>query len=174
MRVPDIRFSAFLTAFALLWAVDSASLSSGALAQDPADLCGFDVCGLRIESGSLLFGFGGEVLRGAEGTVVSKVGRTDELLTLFSAVDSAAHHYARFEAKDLQAQRIARLGAVTWLVGLGLMYWENSADGLQTAGIVLNLGGAAVMLGSLWPRRAGRDELGKAVWWYNRSLPRGP
>jgi hypothetical protein len=139
-------------------------------AQERQTSCPYDDCALRVVDGGGYFA-SQVVVRGQEGYSVALARRSDELEELFTANDSAAAYYARFESHDRHADWFG------W-VGTGLMLAGFVADvfgegGLFSRSFLLYGGGLAVTYGVALPeQRKASTDLSNAVWWYNRSFVR--
>jgi hypothetical protein len=138
----------------------------------PPAQCTYDSCGLRLEPGF----FGASIKRGVQGQTAAKIGLfNSNIERIVQGSDSATRFARSFRAQHTTA---ATLGIIAGAVALVSVFqidpWDDggSNDGdndLATAGLigssVLGLVGAAVEISA---QRA----LSRAIWWYNRDLPR--
>lgn len=137
----------------------------------PPAQCTYDSCGLRLEPGF----FGAKIVRGIQGETAAKVGLfNSKIERIVQGSDSATRFVRSFRAQHTTA---ATLGIIAGAVALvSVFQWEPWDDGtgngdndLATAGVIassaLGLVGAAVEVSA---QRA----LSRAIWWYNRDLPR--
>ncbi len=127
--------------------------------------CTWDTCALRVHSAFL----GGRLVRGVEDEKVAGVGWFAPTLALFEErSDTAATYYRSFRSKQNSGMALSliALGAIT----AGVIAAGAGEEGL---GVGLTLGGLA--FGALGGIRmsSGQNDLHRAVWWYNRTLPRG-
>jgi hypothetical protein len=149
-----------LAVFAVAWGISGVTR---ACAQGlPATPCDWDRCALRFEVPW--------IVAGTEGARVGRVGllRSPNLTAYVSAEDSALAHALRFERRDRTGQTLAAagvvLGAAAFVSGLvGGNEWVPT--GLGISAFVIGFSSGAILGGS-------RRELERAIWWYNRSLPR--
>lgn len=112
-----------------------------------------------------------QIVRGREGTVVLRSGvfRTPEVANLVSRSDSAVREARMFERNYQPGQALLGLGIATMGAAIGV----GRIDGVNTW-IPTGLTIASVMLityGGTKLESAYRA-LSKAIWWYNRDLPR--
>ncbi len=148
-------------------------LLGGALpvsAQSPVlsdSLCTYDTCALRIES----FFFGGtRIVRGADGEQLGRFGLFGSDLS--EAVASSER--ALVEARAYESRRApASLSGVGGSVLLALSIYLNespgSSDALETGALV---GGFGLSFLSIHFSTQAQRSRARAVWWYNRDLPR--
>jgi hypothetical protein len=128
----------------------------------PAQDCTYDTCALRIE--------GTRVVAGREGAAVAtlRAFRTPRLEDRFAVSDSAAAHYVRFADNYVAGNVWSMVGGGA----LGLAYAASNDDASTTliAGSIA-VGIVASLVGGNKVRKA-QAALSRAVWWYNRDLPR--
>jgi hypothetical protein len=148
----------------------AASLAAGAapLAAAGAQGCTYDRCALKREG---VF-FSQRILAGVEGRVVARQGFAGFRL------DSALAGSGRALAEARVHRREAALGGVLLLAGTALgaaAVIADSRDGRYefrgtTAALVL--GGTALTGVGGWRAQIADRALARALWWYNRDLPR--
>ena len=154
----------------LIAAAATLALATGgaAGAQEPVQLpCSYDSCALRVEWRPLV---GNELLRGASGARLARLGAFGpSLADLMIGADSAVRYAREFDARQER-------GAVAGVVGGALVYGaglrcvdEFTCSHAAGASFIAGLGLA--LYGSVEQLRAARA-LSRAVWWYNRELPR--
>lgn len=130
-------------------------------------LCPYDQCALRLEGSRVFRGVGSEAAVGRLG-----VWSGPRLLELVGAVDSARPYAMRFDANYNVGARLTFAGAlllapvvVDALRGsYGTMRREHQLY-LSISGLTMVLIGGA-------KQRTAHDALSRALWWYNRQLPR--
>jgi hypothetical protein len=140
------------------------------VAQSPSGTqgsCSYDQCALRLE--------GSDLFRGVQST--KPVGRLrlwggPRLAELVGTADSARIHALRFDANYATGMRLSFVGGLLLAPvildavrgGSGMMRREHQ--------IYLSVPGAAfVFIGGVKMRTA-NVALSRAIWWYNRDLPR--
>lgn len=137
-----------------------AQAAGGGRAADSA--CTYTRCALRVDYGF----FTARLVRGASGESVSRLGwfggGVDVLL---AASDSAAYH-----AREYQSQR--RTSDLLGIVAGALVLVGAAQRDDYGAGLPFVVGGLAVQLIALPYWLGSRRSLDRAVWWYNRDLPR--
>lgn len=121
-----------------------------------------------IGSGCLAVGGGNffvrpEVRWVPDGPSLGRMDRTVGFDTLFSAVDSAAIQYSRFEARDRVVDRLEVSGLIL-LAGAVLIQLTDSNGGAW-----VGISGAALHLTSRILDRGARESFHRAVEWYNLS-----
>jgi hypothetical protein len=138
-----------------------------------ADACTYDTCALRRER--VVFG---------ERLIVGTTERRVRVRGLTFPVDSVLARDARALAEGRAYRREARTGALLSLVGTGLGLAGAIALGRDCEGRELNecsvqgstatLLGAGIGVGALggWRLTIADRALNRAIWWYNRDLPR--
>ena len=131
-----------------------------------APACSYDTCALRREG---VF-FSQRVLAGAQGRVVARGGFSGFRL------DSALAGSERALAEVRRHRREARLGSALSLAGAvlgGIGIIEGvRLDGATTHGAALTVAGALVSGVGAWRLQISDRALNRAIWWYNRDLPR--
>jgi hypothetical protein len=141
-----------------------AALPSGlARAQAAADTtCTYSRCALRVDHGF----FSTRLVRGASGESVSRLGWFGSGIDLLLAgSDSTAHHARLYRSRRSTADALGLIGAAL-AIG-GFVQGDDFANSgpLLLAAITLDLAALPFWIGS-------RRSLDRAVWWYNRDLPR--
>jgi hypothetical protein len=142
-------------------------LASGAAAQELP--CTWDRCALRFEEPWLVAGASGE-----------RVGRlgvfsVPPLAERVRGVDSAEAYALRFVQRQSTGTILSILGGAMVIGSYVWLYSEGSwSDGgsATTGPLVLLLGGAGVGLVGSLKLRSARHDMARAIWWYNRELPR--
>jgi hypothetical protein len=165
MRVADVP--AVLFAMALLVAPPLAAQVAGRDAgQPPLSECTFDTCALRVDPGGVFRG--PELLRGAEGRRVVRLGRLGpDLPRLVAGSDSAVAYARAFRPPQQRAGVAGLLAGAAALTGVIL---DAASDANDPTPFSLAAGALGVYAG-FEAKRAAR-ELSRAVWWYNRAIPR--
>jgi hypothetical protein len=143
-----------------------APLRAQAAAAEP---CPYTRCALRLE--------GQRLWRGAPpGAPAGRLGfwGAPPLVPLVAGSDSALAYAREFDRHYAAGVRLA--GAAGVAAGLLLAVAYGQRDGRVTAGDWALVGGAlgALAVGVHGQRRVdrARDALARALWWYNRGLPR--
>lgn len=143
---------------------------SPAFAQEgPADsLCTYDTCALRVESGFL----GTRLVRGAEGAPVSGLGLFGSNLSEVVGSSGRALEHARVYDRTRTPAALTALGAGL-LLGFGLATAQDDqvSDGVSLG---LTLGGIGLTVVSIRLGSQSQRAFSRALWWYNRGLPREP
>ena len=152
------------------------SSSTGVLAQTPASpndssACTYDTCALRLQ--------GQRLLRGTSGSRVLTLGpwRASSLRPHVAWSDSASYHAAIFDRHYTAGTRLTTIGLLGTGV-MGLLYGEHLRGGedWSDATFIAHAAASALFLGLLeyGSRRLARAHggLSRAVWWFNRDLPR--
>jgi hypothetical protein len=123
--------------------------------------CTYDDCALRLEQN--------EVIAGKAGKKVGSLGFMSftDLTQTFSASDSAAAQYAVFRDYYNTGSLLSGLTGTT-LTGVWI-FRDKLSTGYEI-GIIIS----ALVLGAVGNHHAKRAEqsLARAIWWYNRDLPR--
>jgi hypothetical protein len=158
-----LPFAVALVAAAPPVAAQGAGRDAG---QPPLSVCTYDECGLRVEPGGL---FRTPVLlRGARGQHVAGFGRLGpDLPRIVAGADSAVAHARAFRPLQRRAGVAGLLAGAAAVTAIAL---DAASDANDSAPFSI---GAAVLgvYAGFETRRAVR-ELSRAVWWYNRALPR--
>jgi hypothetical protein len=160
---PRARARALLVVASLLAALPASAQQRG---QPPLDGCSYDECGLRVESR----GFFGSptLLRGTAGRRVARFGVTGpDLATIVAGADSAVAHAGLFRPMQ---RRAGIAGLVSSIAGAGAIVSAASDEG-PTATVFSVVSGVFGAYAGFEARRASR-ELSRAVWWYNKVIPR--
>ena len=133
--------------------------------QRPAD-CTYDTCAIRVE--------GDRLLRGTGSTVAGRLGLWSgpRLSELLSGSDSVSFYARRFDQNYNIGQRLSFLGValavpvmLQWVPGERRTMSDAWLVGLGVPSIVFNITSTVKL------RRA-RVALSRALWWYNRGLPK--
>ena len=151
--------------FATLAALTLVAPSLGA--QAPAGACTYDTCALRREG---VF-FSQRVVAGVGGRVVARQGFAGFRLDSVLAASPRALAEARIHRRE------ARVGGALLLAGtvLGAVALVDAArdrDDLTTARATMLVAGAGMSLVGGWRAQIADRALNRALWWYNRDLPR--
>ena len=163
----EMRVLSFVLAVILL-------ASAPAAGQEPslpnaASTCTYDACALRLEQRRLL--------RGAEGQPILSLGTwgAPSLRPHVASSDSALAYAAEFDRHYTVGTRVGFLGLLGAAVA-GALYASYDSALSSDRPVVVPLGVVAVSLGLTvyGGRRMDRAmrSLSRAIWWYNRDLPR--
>ena len=167
-RHADMRLLSFVLAALLL-------SNAPAAGQDPslpnaASACTYDACALRLEQRRLL--------RGVQSQPVFtlRLWGAPRLRPHVASSDSALAYAAEFDRHYTAGTRFGLLGLLGAAVAGALYTNSEGAADLSDREVIVQLGVVAVSLGlTLYGgrrvNRAMRD-LSRAIWWYNRELPR--
>ena len=133
-------------------------------AQEPA--CTWDRCALRVQS-SL---FSMKVVRGSAGETVAKLGGFGpRIAPLAASPDTAVQrYYAQFRGA---ANRATALTLGGFALGVAAVVAYSHHDTRGSAGWLLGAS-ALVDIIQFAEQRHASDRLERAIWWYNRGLPR--
>lgn len=169
LAVPSLALLVLLLAIALLAAAALPRAAQGQArdaGQPPLSSCTYDECGLRVDPGGV---FGApELLRGSAGHRVARFGRLGlDLPRIVAGSDSAVAHARAFRPLQRRAGIAGLLAAAAGLtaVGLDVASEANNPAPFSAAAGVLGL------YAGFEAKRAAR-QLSRAVWWYNRAIPR--
>ena len=134
--------------------------------QPPLSVCTYDECGLRVEPGGILGG--PALLRGSRGLRVARFGRLGpDLPRIVAGADSAVAHARAF--RPLQ-RRAGVAGLLAGAAAVTALVLDVASDANNPAPFSIAAGALGADAG-FEAKRAAR-ELSRAVWWYNRALPR--
>ncbi len=153
----------FLLAFAL------ATVPPAFAQEVPADsLCTYDTCALRVESAFL----GTRLVRGIEGVPVAGVGLFGSNLSEVVGSSERALEHARIYDRTRTPAVLTALGAGL-LLGFGAATAQDDqvSDGVSLG---MTLGGLGLTVVSIRLGSQSQRAFSRALWWYNRDLPRGP
>jgi len=140
-----------------------ALLSTTAHAQAAPDTtCSYGRCALRVEHGLL----SSRLVRGSSGEPVARLGPFGSGVNVLLAGSDSAAHYGRHYRTRRAA--VDALGLVT--TALCLTAIVTTHDSFQGVPLVLSVVTFEVI--SIPFLVAARRSLERAVWWYNRDLPR--
>ena len=137
-----------------------------------APACTYDACALRVEQRA--------ILRGAGGARVGRLGTfgAPALAPIVAGSDSAARHAADFDRDYGTGKKLLHGGALAALVPLTVVYnrtlFDDGRD-VRTGDWVLLAAAIPGLAVEIWgARKVERSlrSLSRAVWWYNRDLPR--
>ena len=127
---------------------------------------GYDARALRFESswGNV------RIIRGADGQLVGTSGwfRGIELDKIVAASPTAVAQARLFEKNNFRGSLVGTIGAITSVVGLVLT--TNGANGASSPSLII--GGVGAMLWGAQHLTMSYSALSRALWWYNRDLPR--
>jgi hypothetical protein len=128
----------------------------------PDSTCSYSRCGLRVEHGFLST----RLVRGASGESVARLGLFGSgVNVLLAASDSAAHHARQYRSRRTTGDALGFVGAALTLAAI----WTTD-DFVDSRPLLV--GSATLGLISLPFLLGARRSLDRAVWWYNRDLPR--
>lgn len=126
----------------------------------------YDARALRFESswGNI------RIIRGADGQLVGSGGwfRDIELEKLVASSPNAVSQARLYEKNSFRGSLVGAVGAVTSVVGLVLT--TNSSNSASSP--VLIIGGVGAMVWGVQHVNMSYSALSRALWWYNRDLPR--
>jgi hypothetical protein len=126
----------------------------------------YDARALRFESswGNV------RIIRGADGELVGTSGwfRNIELEKLVAASPTAVSQARLYEKNNFRGSLVGTVGAVTSVVGLVLT--TNSSNGASSPALII--GGVGAMVWGVQHVNMSYSALSRALWWYNRDLPR--
>jgi len=126
----------------------------------------YDTRALRFEStlGNI------RIIRGADGQLVGTGGwfRDIELEKLVASSPNAVSQARLYEKNNFRGSLVGTVGAVTSVVGLVLT--TNSSNSASSP--VLIIGGVGAMVWGVQHVNMSYSALSRALWWYNRDLPR--
>lgn len=131
-------------------------------------LCTYDTCALRVESGF----FSTQIVCGAEGTPVSRFGLFGSDLSEVVGSSERALEYARIYDRTRTPAALTALGAGL-LLGFGAAAAQDNqvSDGV---GLGMTIGGLGLAVVSFQLGTRSQRAFSRALWWYNRDLPRAP
>jgi hypothetical protein len=126
----------------------------------------YDARALRFESswGKV------RIIRGADGQLVGTGGwfRDIDLEKLVASSPSALSQARLYETNNFRGSLVGTLGAVTSVVGLVLT--TNGSNGAASPALII--GGVGAMVWGVQHVNMSYSALSRALWWYNRDLPR--
>lgn len=136
-------------------------------AQSPADSANsYDGRALRFESswGNV------RIIRGADGQVIGTSGwfRDAELEKIVAGSPSAIAQARLYEKDNFRGSLVGTVGALATVVGLVLT--TNSSNSASSPALVI--GGVGALLWGAQHLTMSYSALSRALWWYNRDLPR--
>jgi hypothetical protein len=124
--------------------------------------CTYSRCALRVDYGF----WSTRLVRGSTDERVARLGWFGSGVgVLLAASDSAAHYARQYQNRRVTSDVVGLIGTALILIG-----WA-SGEGLEDGG-PLTLGGLTLGLVGLPFAFASRRSLDRALWWYNRDLPR--
>lgn len=126
----------------------------------------YDARALRFESswGSV------RIIRGADAQLVGTGGwfRDVELEKLVASSPNALSQARLYEKNNFRGSLVGTVGAVTSVVGLVLT--TNSSNSASSPALII--GGVGAMIWGVQHVNMSYSALSRALWWYNRDLPR--
>jgi hypothetical protein len=126
----------------------------------------YDASALRFESswGNV------RIIRGAAGQLVGTSGwfRDVELEKLVASSPTAVSEAHLYEQNNFRGSLVGTVGAVTSVIGLVLT--TNSSNSASSPALII--GGVGAMLWGVQHVNMSYSALSRALWWYNRDLPR--
>jgi hypothetical protein len=135
----------------------------GAAAQS-AD-CTYDRCALRLQYRL----FSTRVVQGYNGAPIATLGLfAPHIAVLESSPDTVRLHYQLFRRRRSTAAAFDLLGVAA--LGASAIVYQANYNNRGTATGLLVVGAGFSIVGSLYGLRSS-DELERAIWFYNRSLP---
>ncbi|HWP38282.1 MAG TPA: hypothetical protein VNL18_12095 [Gemmatimonadales bacterium] len=141
----------------------------GAVARRPLaaqdSTCSYDRCALALHRTF----WSQYLVRGDSAVRVARIGfRAPNLAEFAAREDSAGTYIRRFQSYHTSGNWLSLLGSLTAAAGQILVY-ESREDAV---GSVMMLVGVGVMITGTERSRRGRNALQRAIWYYNRTLPR--
>lgn len=136
-------------------------------AQQPAT-CSYDSCALRFQHRSVL---GVRVVQGATAVKAERNGFFSQRIPVFeSRSDSVHFHYVEYRSHATRAGVLGILGAFTMSVGYALLDHAPHEDRALKISVI----GAGAVVGFIAGINHARsqDHVHRAIWLYNRELPR--
>ena len=132
----------------------------------PDSANGYDARALRFESswGNV------RIIRGADGQVIGTSGwfRDPELEKIVAGSPSAVAQARMYEKDNFRGSLVGTVGALATVVGLVLT--TNSSNSASSPALVI--GGVGAVLWGAQQLTMSYSALSRALWWYNRDLPR--
>ncbi len=126
----------------------------------------YDARALRFESswGKV------RIIRGADGQLVGTGGwfRDIELEKLVASSPAAVSQARLYEKNNFRGSLVGTVGAVTSVVGLVLT--TNSSNSASSPALII--GGVGAVVWGVQHVNMSYSALSRALWWYNRDLPR--
>lgn len=152
---------------ASLWALALVASARIAEAQQPAT-CSYDSCALRFQHRSVL---GVRVVQGASAVKAEGNGVfSHRIPALESRSDSVHFHYAEYRSHATRAGVLGILGAFTMSVGYALL--DHAPHDNRALKISVIASGAVVGFVAGINKARSQDHVQRAIWLYNRDLPR--
>jgi hypothetical protein len=110
------------------------------------------------------------IIRGADGQLVGTGGwfRDTELEKLVASSPNALAQARLYEKNNFRGSLVGTVGAVTSVVGLVLT--TNSSNSASSPALII--GGVGAMVWGVQHVNMSYSALSRALWWYNRDLPR--
>ena len=128
--------------------------------------CPYDECALRLE--------GPRLLRGVQGVPVGRLTLWSgpRLTDLVSTSDSARAYARRFDANYNWGSRLSFVGAL-FLAAVGVDHLRGYQGTMRREHqLELGISGGALLLAGGFKLRRANEALSRAMFWYNRDLPR--
>lgn len=155
---------------ALLAVTFPAGAQETSVGTGPDSTCPYTACGLRLSRRTLE--------AGVDRKVVGRLGSfrvSNDIIELFARSDSATEYARRFVRTYNRTKWLSMLSAGAMGLSAGVMAGLALKDRRVPSGMVYTLIGAgAVSMQTAIRLSRARDQLGAAVWWYNRSLSPQP
>lgn len=133
----------------------------------PGSVGSYDSSALRLE------GYGGRarILKGADGTVVGRVGffRTVKLANLVAPSERALREAHEFDGNFGNANAVASVGLVVFAAS---MIAQSTTDINPWITLGTSAVSAAIVLYASHRMNRAYNALSKSLWWYNRDLAR--
>lgn len=141
-------------------------VAAAAVAAKADTVVNYDTQALRLESHWGDY----RVVKGKDGTVVGTVGllRSFDVEKLVSKSPVAAAEARVYQANHLPGSIVGALGGVAFITGLIMS--SNSSNNASSP--ILVIAGAGAMGWSAQHLNTAYSALSRAIWWYNRDLPR--
>lgn len=151
---------------ALLACALAALIASEARAQEEGFRCTtYDRCALRLE--------GAELLRGADGVPVARLGLiSGRLAEVEWSSDSASRFAASFRSNYESGRMLQGVAIAVSAFAAVLVIQDPDADSNRTAFYSAALVGSALAAVGRRVEEHGRRQLSRALWWHNRAFAR--
>jgi hypothetical protein len=139
-------------------------LVSGPAAARAQDACTWDTCALRVQAATLTTP--AMIVRGAESAEVIRLGLLEPEVAPFVMLSDSAVAWARIYDRLYDRGSILGIAGTVIAVGAPIML-----EGVMQKIAFTGVGLAFSVYGGTLTNRA-NDALNRALWWYNRELPR--
>jgi hypothetical protein len=141
-----------------------AALAPAAAAQDTPAPCTYDTCALRIQAPTLTTPL--LLVRGSEDVEVVRLGLLEPAIAPFVAISDSAAAHAR--VYDVLYDRGSILNITGTVLAIAApVFMRGAMQKIAFTGVGIGL----TVYGGVLTNRA-NDALARAIWWYNRELPR--